>query len=660
MCELIANDLLAEAFRQHKKERKGFTPVEGLPAAKSIAMGQGAVCAVLTDGGVACAGSDRLGGRGLGDASVASDEPPPSRVPGLTGVRKIVAGRDGVYGGFCAIGDGGVTCWGLGNPARFPAGSLRDTRSDIGMKPSGPKTKGFATPLPLAGATDADDLAWWSEALCMRQAGGDFACRGTSPAATKRIGDRLRGGRIHVGTSALCVVRTDGAAGCWESAPGSNVAKTSSSLPSVQAEADMASISIGGAHACAVKKDASIVCWGDARYGQLGTGIVYSRSTPARVDLPPVAQVTAAYERTCARLVDGSVRCWGRHGPKPSAKEAAACEPVTPADDEPRCPSPISVLPAGSASILAGTGPLCLRASETAPWRCAPYMAPARLEPVRGVKGTLTSLTTSRHEMHGLAEGRAYVSTFFPELGGVGLPAFAESKWAKGIRLAALSSDGRCGIASDGRVVCACQPDGPMGRSPACPAPSDLAFELPDLKGGTQIIHTPNEDVCVVDAKGALTCSRDVPMPKEFERDHGVARAVRLDPDAPLTDVVAIASSAMFPRGSTGRGDFFASTGGGACALTRAGALHCWGTAGAGQVGDPRRPPSVAAPRLIEGLPRVVEVALGAEHLCARTATGDLFCWGSDVEGQLGLGTKGTLATPTKVAAPKPRATLPR
>jgi alpha-tubulin suppressor-like RCC1 family protein len=79
------------------------------------------------------------------------------------------------------------------------------------------------------------------------------------------------------------------------------------------------------------------------------------------------------------------------------------------------------------------------------------------------------------------------------------------------------------------------------------------------------------------------------------------------------------------------------------CALTDGGRVH-------GQVGDPGRPSAVAVPRRIEGLPPVVEVALGAEHACARAANGELWCWGSDIEGQLGLGTPGFITVPTKLA----------
>jgi cysteine-rich repeat protein len=80
----------------------------------------------------------------------------------------------------------------------------------------------------------------------------------------------------------------------------------------------------GGAHTCARLNGGSIKCWGDNDFGQLGLSDMAARGDgPGEMGeaLPPVnlgsgktATVLAAgTEHTCARLNDGSVKCWGRN-----------------------------------------------------------------------------------------------------------------------------------------------------------------------------------------------------------------------------------------------------------------------------------------------------------------------------------------------------------
>jgi alpha-tubulin suppressor-like RCC1 family protein len=74
------------------------------------------------------------------------------------------------------------------------------------------------------------------------------------------------------------------------------------------------------------------------------------------------------------------------------------------------------------------------------------------------------------------------------------------------------------------------------------------------------------------------------------------------------------------------------------CAVTSAGAVLCWGVNTQGQVGDNstmQRLVPVPVTGLSSGF---VSVAVGDSHACALASTGAVWCWGFNVQGQLGNG----------------------
>jgi alpha-tubulin suppressor-like RCC1 family protein len=98
----------------------------------------------------------------------------------------------------------------------------------------------------------------------------------------------------------------------------SHFAVAVSSLDGVHAKAT--AITVGGAHTCARLTDGSLRCWGRNSSGQLGDGTLTRRLVPAKVRasaasfLTGVSFVTAGEAHTCAFLGTGSavrVRCWG-------------------------------------------------------------------------------------------------------------------------------------------------------------------------------------------------------------------------------------------------------------------------------------------------------------------------------------------------------------
>ena len=86
------------------------------------------------------------------------------------------------------------------------------------------------------------------------------------------------------------------------------------------------------------------------------------------------------------------------------------------------------------------------------------------------------------------------------------------------------------------------------------------------------------------------------------------------------------------------------------CALTSAGAAYCWGWNREGQLGDNTTTDRITS--VAVSMPAGVTFAslsTGAQHTCARTRAGAVYCWGNNGYGQLGDGTYTSRTTPVVV-----------
>lgn len=106
------------------------------------------------------------------------------------------------------------------------------------------------------------------------------------------------------------------------------------------------------------------------------------------------------------------------------------------------------------------------------------------------------------------------------------------------------------------------------------------------------------------------------------------------------------------------------------CATTTNGKVYCWGLndhlqlGHAGSADVPCGTASACNPRPFEVvLPATVsarDVAMGLRHACAVSTDGDVYCWGNNAFGQLGVAlTTTSSATPVKVAGLPNKATAP-
>jgi alpha-tubulin suppressor-like RCC1 family protein len=83
------------------------------------------------------------------------------------------------------------------------------------------------------------------------------------------------------------------------------------------------------------------------------------------------------------------------------------------------------------------------------------------------------------------------------------------------------------------------------------------------------------------------------------------------------------------------------------CALTGSGAAFCWGSNLNGQLGDAGT--QRTTPAAVAGAQTFATVSAGSQHSCGLTSSGVAFCWGTNGNGQLGDGTQLERGAPTVV-----------
>ncbi|HEY3821387.1 MAG TPA: hypothetical protein VGL81_29675 [Polyangiaceae bacterium] len=293
--------------------------VSSLSGATAIAVGNGQVCALLSDGTVDCWGDNEYGQLGNGTTT---DAATPVAVSGLTGVVAISAGS----GQTCALLSGGtVDCWGANGSGELGNGGTTNALTPVAVN-------GLSGVNAIMAGDPGDG---GPEFTCALLSNGTVRCWGDNPDG------ELGNGTTTSSTTPVAVSGLTGASGlaaggyhacgllpgigveCWganyagELGNGTTTASTTpvlvtslaASLPPVTA------VSNGDYHSCALLVGGTVECWGDNSAGELGNGTTTTSSTPVAVPrLNGVTAIAASFDATCALLSTGIVECWGFNG----------------------------------------------------------------------------------------------------------------------------------------------------------------------------------------------------------------------------------------------------------------------------------------------------------------------------------------------------------
>jgi len=262
-----------------------MAPSPGLGVVEQLVVGSSHNCVRLDDGGVRCWGQQNNNGvLGYGNNVTVGDDlgEIPSPLVDLGGPVVHLAAA---HGHNCAIlQTGQVRCWGNNSSGALGVGHEDHVGDDPGEMP------------PV-------DTLLGPEPVIQIAAGSGFNCA------------LLEGG----------IVRCWGGGGSGRLGYGNFI-----DVGDLPGEMPPANVDVGGAvvqlvagqsHVCARLVGGNVRCWGDGASGKLGTGNTNDigdgpgEMPPPDVNLGgPAVELYAGWVNTCARMMDGTLRCWGDSG----------------------------------------------------------------------------------------------------------------------------------------------------------------------------------------------------------------------------------------------------------------------------------------------------------------------------------------------------------
>jgi len=184
-----------------------------------------------------------------------------------------------------------------------------------------------------------------------------------------------------------------------------------------------------------------------------------------------------------------------------------------------------------------------------------------------------------------------------------------------------------CALIDDGTIACwgYLYGDGTGDNSPITDRYSPVSISDGALSGNTVTqIAVAESHICALLTGGTIACWGD----NYFGQ---IGDGTTVDVESPRT----VNSGSLVAASVTQVAVTYSHT----CALTSNGKVSCWGGNYWGQLGNGTKT-NVSVPTEITGDlitgETVTQIAAGNAHSCALTADGSLFCWGSNLDGELG------------------------
>ncbi len=443
--------------------------------------------------------------------------------------------------------------------------------------------------------------------------------------------------RIAVGDFHACALKADGEVWCWGSNGSGQLAPEAPTAQSDFARRSKASrlvaLTAGLEHTCGIDAAGAVFCWGYNVQGQLGDGTNDNSAEPRDTGLRGAIALGGSRRHTCAVRVDGRALCWGVN----SAGELGG------GTTSPGANIPVEVQGIDEvASIGAGDKYTCARTfdGEALCWGLGANgrlgtgnnddsLVPTHVAVPSAVSGVTDVASAFAHSCARLSDGTAacWGDNTEGQLGNGDVVAGGDELVVLGtagrpVRAVAPGEGHTCAIGENGGVEC--WGDNSAGQ-----------LGLGDTTDRAVPTAIPGAVAAALDLGGLATCAIDG------------ARQVWCWGDNSGSRLGFASGATTAPRQVPGidAARDIAVGEGHQCVARLDGKVFCWGTNQRGQVdGTPSGSP-VSAPREVPGVEGAIAVTAGPTHSCALAAGGTVYCWGDNTHGQLGR--NNTLITAT-------------
>jgi alpha-tubulin suppressor-like RCC1 family protein len=439
------------------------------------------------------------------------------------------------------------------------------------------------------------------------------------------------------GRYTLCGLKTTGELFCWGQAGplgDSEFGLIESPTPFV---GGLVHLESSYDHACGLDAAGALFCLGSSDQGELGDGDLdpHFVDAPTQVGTETYVDLAVSHDFTCAVRADGALLCWGA-----SAIVATAAVPtqvgaeldwavVSVSEDH------VCALKTDGRLYCAGdnfSGQLGLGDTDD--------------------RGALSQVG-SDSDWAGVAAGSESTCAFkldgatfcwgsndFGQLGAPSASVFEPSlspvEAAVSSRDLSAGERTPCALTTDGFISCwGANGSGSLGRGVSTFEPNLL-----DLGGSFEKFDVRHEGGggCAID-DGALVCwgvGGHLGQPDADTTPRAVPTQVGASTAWTDVDVSSFVSDGQLESSACG---------------VRAGELYCWGANSMGQLGLGTTTPALEpTPVFVAGVSSWVDVSVGGRAACAVTSTGDLYCWGEQPYGELGVGNGVPSSVPLKVA----------